>query len=145
MKTIAGLFWGVLVGVFFAFGIIFITQLIGAGSDLLGFTMWTYRYYVLCLGVCVGLLIFSKPVRKYWKLMLIFIVAVIMVMGIGFQSFVDQPSGQDQLAQIQAFISQLAMVLAKGTMYIAPGALTAFYVFIAYEAVSSGSKQEKLN
>lgn len=145
MKAVSGLFWGVLVGLICAFGIIFITQIVGAGSELLGFTMWTYRYYVLCLGVCVGLLTFSQPVRKHWKLMFIFIVAVLMVMGIGFQSFADQPSGQDQLAQMQAFISQLAMGLAKGTMYIAPGALTAFYVFIAYEAVSSGSKQEQLN
>lgn len=38
MKTIVGMFWGMVAGVFAACGLIVFTQLIGAGADLLGFT-----------------------------------------------------------------------------------------------------------
>lgn len=39
MKTLAGFIWSVIGGLFVAFGVIVLTQLIGAGADLLGFTV----------------------------------------------------------------------------------------------------------
>lgn len=39
MKTIVGMFWGVMGGLFLACGVILFTQLIGTGSNLLGFTL----------------------------------------------------------------------------------------------------------
>ncbi|MFA0965383.1 hypothetical protein [Pseudomonas amygdali] len=70
MKTIVGMFWGVMGGLFLACGVIVFTQLIGAGSNLLGFTEWTFRYYMLCLGVCIALQL-AKPVRKHWVFMMV--------------------------------------------------------------------------
>lgn len=135
MKTIVGMFWAVIGGVFLACGVIVLTRLIGAGADLLGFTEWTFRYYMLCLCVCSSLLISSQSARKYWQFMGLFFVAVSMVMGIGLQTFTDVSSGQDQIAQIQANLLAMGMLLAKAVMYVAPGALTAFYAFIAFDGV----------
>lgn len=145
MKTIVGMFWGVMAGLFLASGVIVITQLIYAGSNLLGFSEWTFRYYVLCLGVCIALLICSTPARKHWRFMFFFIVAVFMVMGIGFQAFLEAPSGQDRIAQMQAHLLAMCMLAAKGVMYIAPGALTAFYAFVAFDGVSNATAHKPLN
>lgn len=139
MKTIVGMLWSVMAGLFLAVGVIVFTQLMGAGADLLGFTEWTLRYYMLCLGVCIALLVGSKPARQYWGFMILFLVAVFMVIGIGFQSFADETFSQDPIAQMQEAISALAMFSVKAVMYIAPGGLTAFYTFIAFDALSHSS------
>ncbi|MBC2385311.1 hypothetical protein HF209_30615 [Pseudomonas sp. WS 5096] len=136
MKTIVGLFWAVIGGLFLACGVIVFTQLIGAGADLLGFTKWTFRYYVLCLGVCTAMLIMSKSARKYWYFMGGFFVAAVMVMGIGFHAFIAEGSGQGPVAQMQANVLSMALMAAKAVMYAAPGGLTAFYAFVAYDSVS---------
>jgi hypothetical protein len=145
MKTIVGMFWGVIGGLFLAFGVIVFTQLIGAGANLLGFTEWTFRYYMLCLGVCMALLICSKPARKQWRFMMFFFVAVLMVTGIGFQTFMEVSSGQDQIAQMQANLLAMGMLVAKAVMYVAPGALTAFYAFVAFDGVSNATVRKPLN
>ncbi|WP_432780699.1 hypothetical protein QZH44_30040 (plasmid) [Pseudomonas corrugata] len=136
MKTIVGMFWSVMAGLFLAVGVIVFTQLMGAGADLLGFTEWTYRYYMLCLGVCIALLIGSKPVRQYWGFMIIFLVAVLLVVGIGFQSFTGASYSEDAIAQMQETMSALALFAVKAVMYTAPGVLAAFYTFVAFEGVS---------
>ncbi|MDF9779253.1 hypothetical protein [Pseudomonas baetica] len=145
MKTIVGMFWGVMGGLFLACGVIVVTQLIGAGSDLLGFTECTFRYYMLCLGVCIALLIGSKPARKHWAFMMFFFVAVMMVIGVGFQTFVEVSRGQDQIAQMQANLMAMAIFAAKAMMYVAPGALTAFYAFVAFDGVSNAAARKPLN
>lgn len=145
MKTIVGMFWGVIGGLFLAIGVIVFTQLIGAGANLLGFTEWTFRYYMLCLGVCIALLICSKPARKHWRFMMLFFVAVFMVIGIGFQTFMEVPGSQDQIAQMQAKLLAIGMLAAKAVMYVAPGALTAFYAFVAFDGVSNATAQKPLN
>ncbi|NMY12077.1 membrane protein [Pseudomonas veronii 1YdBTEX2] len=145
MKTLAGMIWGVLGGLFFASGVIVFTQLIGAGADLLGFTEWTYRYYMICLSVCVALLICSKPARKYWRFMMVYLVAVVMVIGIGFHTFLDAPSGQDQVAQMVNNMLAMALIMAKAVMYLAPGALSAFYAFVAFDAVSKATASKNFN
>lgn len=145
MKTIVGMFWGVIGGLFLACGVIVFTQLIGAGSNLLGFTEWTFRYYVLCLGVCIALLIGSKPVRKHWGFMMVFFIAVLMVIGVGFQTFMEVSSGQDQVAQMQQNLMAMGMLAAKAVMYVAPGALTAFYAFVAFDGVSNATVRKPLN
>ncbi len=141
MKTIVGMLWGVIGGVFFACGVYVFTQLIGAGANSLGFTEWTFRYYMLCLCICIALLLWSKPARKHWRFMMFFFVAVVMVMGIGFQTFMEETSGQDQVAQMQANVLAMGMFVAKAVMYVVPGALTAFYAFIAFDAVSTATAQ----
>lgn len=145
MKTIVGMFWGVMGGLFLACGVIVFTQLIGAGSNLLGFTEWTFRYYILCLGICIALLIGSKPARKHWGFMLVFFIAVMMVIGVGFQAFMDVSSGQDQVAQLQANLMAMGLIAAKAVMYSAPGALTAFYAFVAFDGVSNAAARKPLN
>lgn len=144
MKTIVGMFWGVMGGLFLACGVIVFTQLIGAGSNLLGFTEWTFRY-ILCLGICIALLIGSKPARKHWGFMLVFFIAVMMVIGVGFQTFMDVSSGQDQVAQLQANLMAMGLITAKAVMYSAPGALTAFYAFVAFDGVSNAAARKPLN
>lgn len=145
MKTIVGMFWGVMGGLFLACGVIVFTQLIGAGSNFLGFTEWTFRYYILCLGICIALLIGSKPARKHWGFMLVFFIAVMMVIGVGFQTFMDVSSGQDQVAQLQANLMAMGLITAKAVMYSAPGALTAFYAFVAFDGVSNAAARKPLN
>lgn len=135
MKTIIGMFWGVMAGLFLAFGVIVATELLTAGGDLLGFTEWTYRYYMVCLFVCAAILICSKPARANWQLMGLFFVAVVMVLAVGFQSSMDVSGGQDQIAKMQASMQAMGVFIAKAVMYVAPGALVGFYGFIAFESV----------
>jgi hypothetical protein len=142
MKTIVGMFWGVMGGVFLAFGVIVFTHLIGAGASSLGFTEWTFRYYMLSLGVCIALLVCSKHVRKYGPFMMIYFVAVIMVIGVGFQSIIEVSSGQDQVALMRANMLAMGMMAAKAVMYVAPGALTAFYTFVAFGGQSNAKPNQ---
>lgn len=139
MKSIVGLVMSVITGLFLAVGVIVFTKLIGAGSNMLGFTEWTFRYYMLCLGVCSVLLISSKPVRQFWPFMMIFLVAISMVIGVGFDAFSGEHGGQDQLGQIHANLAAMGMLAAKVVMYVAPGGLTAFYAFLAYDGVSNAT------
>ncbi|WP_439126355.1 MAG: hypothetical protein ACNJA3_28715 (plasmid) [Pseudomonas rhizophila] len=145
MKTLVGMIWGVLGGIFIACGVIVFTQLIGAGADLLGFTEWTYRYYMLCLSVCVTFLILSKPARKYWSFMTVFFVAISMVIGVGFNTFLDTSSANDQMEQMANNMLAMSMFAAKAVMYLAPGGLTAFYAFIAFSGLSKGTASKTLN
>lgn len=145
MKTLVGMFWGMVAGVFAACGLIVFTRLIEAGAHLLGFTEWTYRYYMICLGVCVAFLILSKPVRKHWSFMSVFLVAVFMVIGVGFNTFLETSSGNDQVEQIANNLLAMGLMAAKVVMYAAPGALTAFYAFTAFSGVTNGtSKKPKI-
>ncbi|MHB9376225.1 hypothetical protein ACYHMY_28455 (plasmid) [Pseudomonas amygdali pv. morsprunorum] len=137
MKTIVGMFWGVMGGLFLACGVIVFTHLVGAGSNLLGFTEWTFRYYMLCLGVCIALLAGSRSARKHSALMMVFFVAVMMVIGVGFQTFMEVSSGQDQVERMQQNLMAMALIMAKAVMYVAPGALTAFYAFVAFNGLSN--------
>ncbi|WP_116827308.1 MULTISPECIES: hypothetical protein [Pseudomonas syringae group] len=145
MKTLVGMFWGMVGGVFVAFGIILFTQLIGAGADLLGFTEWTYRYYMICLSVCVAFLILSKPARKYWRFMTVFFVAVFLVIGVGFNTFLDTSSANAQIEQIANSLLAMSLIVAKAVMYVAPGALTAFYAFVAFNGVSKGTSSKTIS
>lgn len=142
MKTIVGMFWGMVAGVFAACGLIVFTQLIGVGADLLGFTEWTYRYYMICLGVCVAFLILSKPARNHWRFMTVFLVAVFMVIGVGFNTFLDTSAGNDQVSRMANSLLGMSMIAAKVVMYAAPGALTAFYAFTAFSGVTNGTSNK---
>lgn len=140
MRTVMGLFWSVIGGFFIALVLIAFIQVVGAGSDLLGFTVWTFRYYVVCLSVCASLLACSKPAQQRSIFMLGFAVAIAMTISVGFQASVGVSSTQDQVAQMQANFMALAMFLAKAVMYVAPGALTAFYAVVAFNGVSNAAQ-----
>ncbi|KPY55667.1 hypothetical protein [Pseudomonas amygdali] len=135
MKTIAGILYGVLAGVFLAVGVIVFTQMIGAGADSLGFTVWTYRYYVLCLGICVALLTSSSACREHWIFMGFFGVAVVMVMAVGFQSVAGVSVEGGQAGQMQTMVTEIISMLVKLVMYVAPGGLTAFYAYTAFDSL----------
>lgn len=136
MKTLAGLILGMFAGCFCAIGIIVFTTLIGVGGEQLGFTQYTFWYYILSLCLCVSLLIGSRAARRQMKFMAFFVIAVILVLGIGFLTFAEPSTGSDQFAQIQANLLGLAKLMAKIVMYIVPGGLAAFYAFLAYEELA---------
>jgi hypothetical protein len=144
MKTIFGIFWGVMLGLFLAIGVITFTTLIGAGTEKIGFPEWTYRYYTVCLAVCLALLVGSKPVREFWKLIGLFPLSVVLVLAVGFQSF-SGSGGEDQVAQMQSMAAGLATFLANVLMYVAPGGLAAFYAFVAYESLPPKTSQASHN
>ncbi|MBC2692606.1 MULTISPECIES: hypothetical protein [Pseudomonas] len=133
MKTIAGLFLGMFAGWFCAVGIIVFTTLVGVGVGQLGFTQYTFWYYILSVCLCVSLLIGSRAARQQIKFMMFFVIAVILVLGIGFLTFTEPYTSGDAFTQIQANMLGLAKLLAKVVMYVVPGALAAFYAFLAYE------------
>lgn len=133
MKTIVGMFWGMLAGAFCAFGIIALITVIGVGAEQLGFTQYTLWYYILSLSLCASLLIGSKAARRQMKLMMFFVFAVFMVFGIGFLTFIEPSSSGDQFALMQANALSLAMLMAQGVTYFVPGALAAYYAYLAYD------------
>jgi hypothetical protein len=133
MKTVAGMFLGMMAGLFMAAGFIVVSQLMGAGAHLIGFGEYTYMYYTTCLCLCIALLVGSKPARQYLRFMLGFVVAVTLVMGVGFHTFAGESAGTGQAAQMQANLLAMAILVAKIFMYVTPGALTAFYALIAFE------------
>jgi hypothetical protein len=132
MKTIVGLFWSVFAGAFFGFGIIALFEVIGVGAEKLGFTQYTLSYYILSLCLCVALLIGSRAARQRMKFMLFFAIALMLVFGIGFLTFIEPSPSSDQFAQLQVSTMGLSMLLAQGVMYSVPGALVAFYAYLAY-------------
>jgi len=135
MKTIGAIIWGMIAGVFVAAGVIVFTTLIGAGAEILGFTKYTYWYYVTCLSVCIVLLVISKSARSQMKWMGFFFIAFVMVLGIGFNTFAPSPSG-NMTAQLQENLQAIAVLLAKACMYIVPAALTTLYGFLAIEGAN---------
>jgi hypothetical protein len=145
MKTIVGIFWGMLAGAFCAFGIIALITVIGVGAEQLGFTQFTLWYYILSLSLCASLLIGSKAARRQMKLMMFFVFAVLMVFGIGFLTFIEPPTSGDQFAQMRANLFSLAMLLARGVAHFVPGALAAYYAYLAYNDLAhrrAGSRSD---
>jgi len=142
MKTIFTMFWGMLGGVFLAFGVIAAITLIGAGANQLGFTEWTARYYILCLGICVGTLCYSKHARKHWPAMIFFVIAVILVMVIGFQTFMDFTVGNNPVDNMIANLQSGGVMVAKAVMYVAPGAVMAFLIFISIDGARGSEALE---
>ncbi|SDJ11614.1 hypothetical protein [Pseudomonas abietaniphila] len=136
MKTLVGMFFGMLAGFFLACCVIAAISLIGAGADQLGFTEWTARYYILCLGVSVASLCCSTHARRQWPAMIVFVIAVALVMGIGFQTFLGSSSGNNPADQMLANLQSIAVFTAKAVMYVAPGAVMAFLMFVAIEGVA---------
>ncbi|AVX93289.1 hypothetical protein [Pseudomonas psychrophila] len=133
MKTIIGLLWGMFAGAFCAFGIIALITVLDMGAAQLGFTKYTLWYYILSLSLSASLLIGSKAARRQMKFMMFFAIAVLLVFSIGFLSFSEPSTSSDQFAQLQASLMSLAMLLAKAFMYVAPGALTAYYAYLVYD------------
>ncbi|WP_223508812.1 MULTISPECIES: hypothetical protein [unclassified Pseudomonas] len=141
MKTIAGLFWGVIAGCFCAAGIIVFTTLIGVGAEQLGFTQYTLWYYILSLSLSVSLLIGSRAARQQIRLMMFFVIAVFLVLGIGFVTFTEPYTSGDQFEQMQASMFGLARLLAKIFMWVVPGALAAYYAYLAYEGLTDAREE----
>jgi hypothetical protein len=144
MKTIGGLLWRVFVGLFLAIGFIVFTQLIGAGADQIGLPEWAIWYYAICLGVCLAILIGSKPAREFWKLMGLFLLAGLLLLAVGFQSF-SGSAGGGEVGQMQSMAAGFASFLANVLMYVAPGGLAAFYIFAAYDGLPTKISQTSHN
>ena len=135
MQTIGALIWGIIAGVFVSVGIIVFTTLIGAGAEIIGFTKYTFWYYVTCLSICIAFLVLSKPARHQVKYMGFYFIAVVMVIGIGFEAFTPTPSGE-MGARVQDSLRAIGILLSKAWMYIAPAAITAYYSYLAFEGVT---------
>ncbi|WIO61391.1 hypothetical protein QO021_30355 (plasmid) [Pseudomonas amygdali pv. lachrymans] len=124
--------WGLIGGVLLASGVIVSMHLMGAGASQQDFADWTSSYYIVSLGVCVAMLVVSKPARKQWGFMVIFILVAVMAVAIGFHDYDGGSGGQDPLAKIRAFALGVAMMTAKAVMYTTPGVVTIIYVVIAF-------------
>lgn len=136
MKTLANLILAFIVAMFISGGFIAFTVFIGIGSEQLGFSQYTFWYYILCLSICSVLLVASPEARQQIRLMSLFVVSVIMVLNIGFLATFTDSSGSNQLDQIQASMMDIAKFAAQAIMYVAPGALSVFYAYLAYEGVA---------
>lgn len=145
MKTIVGLFWGVFAGAFCGIGIIAFITVLGVGAAQLGFTKYTLWYYILSLSLSASLLIGSKLARQKMKFMMFFVIAVLMVFAIGFVTFNEPATSNDQLAQMLASMMSLAKLLAKAFMYVAPGALTVYYSYLAFDGLAAEPRRLKLS
>ena len=135
MKTIVGLFWGVFAGAFCGIGIIAFITVLGVGAELLGFTKYTLSYYILSLSLSASLLIGSKAAQRQTKLMIFFAMALLMVFGIGFVTVSVPSTSSGAFDQMQASMMSIAVLLGKAFMYVVPGALTLYYIYIAYEGL----------
>lgn len=136
MKTLANLILAFIVAMFISGGFIAFTVFIGVGSEQLGFSQYTFWYYILCLSLCSVLLVASPQARKQLRLMSLFVVSVIMVLNIGVLATMTDSSGSNQLELIQASMMDMAKFAAQAIMYVAPGALSVFYAYLAYEGVA---------
>ncbi|BAW26852.1 MULTISPECIES: hypothetical protein [Pseudomonas] len=61
--------------------------------------------------------------------MLLFLLAIVLVMAIGFDAYAEPATSNLDVA---ANVAAMTMFLAKLVMYVVPGGVTAFYAFTAY-------------
>ena len=66
-------------------------------------------------------------------------------MNSGFNTFLDTSSANAQMDQIANSLLAMSLIVAKAVMYVGPGALTAFYAFVAFNGVSKGNASKTLN
>jgi len=137
MKAISRLFWSLVAGSFLGTGIAFFSVLIGKGGEELGFTAWTFWYYTICMGLCVGLLVGFDTVRKHAAWMLAFVIAIGLVMSVGFVGMMDVQATGDMVERMQQQAQAMAQLMAQVVMYVAPGGVALAYGLVAYDTVRS--------
>lgn len=137
MKAISRLFWSLVAGSFLGTGIAFFSVLIGKGGEELGFSAWTFWYYTICMGLCVGLLVGFDTVRKHAAWMLAFVIAIGLVMSVGFVGMMDVHATGDMVERMQQQLEAMAQLMAQVVMYVAPGGVALAYGLVAYDTVRS--------
>jgi len=138
LPTQSGCLWPI-AGSFLGIGIAFFSVLIGKGGEELGFTAWTFWYYMICMGLCVGLLVGFDSVRKRAAWMLAFAIAIGLVINVGFVGMMDVQATGDMAERVQKQLEAMAQLMAQVVMYMAPGGVALAYGLIAYDTVRSGA------
>lgn len=144
MRAISRLLWSLVAGSFLGTGIAFFSVLIGKGGEELGFTAWTFWYYTICMGLCVGLLVGFDTVRKHAAWMLAFVIAIGLVMSVGFVGMMDVHATGDMVERMQQQLEAMAQLMAQAVMYVAPGGVALAYGLVAYDTVRSGAGRSTL-
>lgn len=127
-----------------AAAIILNTPLANLAAEHLGFTQMTLGYYLTCLCLCIALIVVSPAARKQAKLMLLFAIAVIMVVQVGFQSLIESPySSGEPLDAVKDMLSELLSLTTKSYMYVMPALVTVMYALIAFGAEEARNEAEK--
>lgn len=114
-------------------------MLIGKGGEELGFTAWTFWHYTICMGLCLGLMVGFDTVRKHAAWMLAFVIAIGLVMSVGFVGMMDVQATGDMVERMQQQAQAMAQLMAQVVMYVAPGGLALAYGLVAYDTVRSGA------
>lgn len=143
MNTIFKFIFSVLAGFALAIGVIVWTQLAVVGGETLGFTIWTYRYYVVCLALSLVMITVSSEARKRWAFLGVFGVALFMVISVGFNTTVDSGTSGDLGEKLTEQMTQISLMLAKFVMYVGPGATAALYLLAGYEDVKTKHLQAR--
>ena len=76
--------------------------------------------------------------------MLLFAIAVIMVVQVGFQSLIESPySSGEPLDAVKDMLSELMSLVTKVYMYAMPALVTTMYALIAVGAEEARNEAEK--
>ena len=124
--------------------IILNTPLANLAAEHLGFTQITLGYYLTCLCLSVAMIFVSKAACKQAKLMVLYAIAVLLVLSVGFQSFNESPSASgDPLDAAKEMINSIMNLLTKAYIYVVPGVVTILYGLIAVGAEEARNEAEK--
>lgn len=127
-----------------AAAIILNTPLVNLAVETLGFTQMTLGYYLTCLCLSVAMLIVSPAARKQAKLMWLFAIALLLVVQVGFQSFIESPySSGEPLDAVKDMLSSFMSLGTKAYMYVMPALVTVMYALIAVGAEEARGEAEK--
>jgi len=113
--------------------------LTGKAGEELGFTALTFWYYMICMGLCVGLLVGFESVRRQAAWMLAFVIAIGLVMNVGFVGMMDVQATGDMAERMQQQVEAMAHLMAQVVMYVVPGGVALAYGLVAYDTVRSGA------
>jgi phosphoglycerol transferase MdoB-like AlkP superfamily enzyme len=147
MKGYAGIMCGAVVGFAIAVvaGVLILgTHLFDQGVERLGFSKLTFVYYVACLSLSIAMLIVSPAARKQAKLMWLFAIALLLVVEVGFQSFIESTSSSgDPLDAAKEMLNGIMDVGTKAYMYVMPTVVAVMYALIAFGAEEATKEAAK--
>lgn len=127
-----------------AAAIILNTPLVNLAVESLGFTQMTLGYYLTCLCLCIAMIVVSPAARKQVKFMWLFAIALLLVVQVGFQSFIESPySSGEPLDAVKEMLDGFMNLGTKAYMYVMPALVTAMYALIAVGAEEARGEAEK--
>lgn len=124
----------------FGWGGIALIPVFRDGGAILGFTQLTFLYYLTCMSFCLLMLGISRPARKYSLYMGLFLFAAALVMISGFDAHTVPVEATEPNTLNSNGLRMVQKGFAQLTMYACPGALAAFYAYLAYTGRSANSR-----